>query len=89
MLKGEAKISEREQAKLRWRCRRGMLELDLLLEPFCAKGLSTLTVSEGAVLAKLLQLPDPDLLACLMSDATPVERQLHAMVARIQSDLKF
>jgi len=47
--------------KLRWRCRRGLLENDLLLERFFAR---SAPVSEGdaAALALLLELADNDLL---------------------------
>lgn len=78
-----------EQAKLRWRCRRGMLELDLLLERFCVRGLPLLTMQEAVELTALLELPDPDLLACLLGYAMPMQKDLHHVVARIQSYTAF
>ena len=78
-----------EKAKLKWRCRRGMLELDLLLERFCDHGLSELTQAEGKALEQLLQMPDPDLLACLMGYAQPIETELRDVVTRISPYFTF
>jgi len=48
-------------ARLRWRCRRGMLENDLILERFLARRGQDLTEAEVAALDRLLDLPDGDL----------------------------
>jgi antitoxin CptB len=55
-------VSERELSKLRWRCRRGLLENDLLIERFFNRFSATLTVGEAAALAALMDLSDNDLL---------------------------
>ena len=78
-------LSQLQQAQLTWRCRRGMLELDLLLQRFCEQKLAYLTAQEAEVLQTLLTWPDPDLLACLMGKAMPVQGALGEMVALIQS----
>ena len=82
-------LNEKKVAQLRWRCRRGMLELDLLLERFCDKGLTQLNGEESEVFETLLELPDPDLLACLMGYANPLQPELSHVVARIQSYLSI
>jgi antitoxin CptB len=52
---------ERTLARLRWRCRRGMLENDLILTRFLdARGMA-ITADEIAALDRLLDLPDNDL----------------------------
>ena len=43
----EELIGERELSKLRWRCRRGLLENDLLIEKFFNRYQATLTVSQA------------------------------------------
>ena len=55
-------ISERELSKLRWRCRRGLLENDLFIERFFNKYAPTLTVKQAQGLNVLMDLSDNDLL---------------------------
>lgn len=58
-------------AKIRWQCRRGMLELDILLERFLNKHFENLTESEKKLFIQLLEQPDPTLYAWLMGYETP------------------
>ena len=58
----EALIDERALSKLRWRCRRGLLENDLFIERFFQRFSPTLTVRQGDALASLMDLSDNDLL---------------------------
>ena len=51
--------------KLRWRCRRGLKELDIILEEFARTGLDGLGAEQLDAFARLLELPDQDLLAAL------------------------
>jgi len=51
---------------LRWRCRRGMKELDVLLERFALQVLPQATPAECRVFAELLALPDPLLAGYLL-----------------------
>ena len=50
-----------ELGRLRWRCRRGMLELDLVLSRFLESRLDRLTDGQRVSLLRLLDLPDNDL----------------------------
>ena len=47
--------------RLRWRCRRGMLELDLVLTRFLERDLATLTPGQRAAFKTLLEYSDNDL----------------------------
>jgi succinate dehydrogenase flavin-adding protein (antitoxin of CptAB toxin-antitoxin module) len=47
--------------RLRWKCRRGLLELDLVLERFLRRHMSTLSDEELRLLGELLDYPDHDL----------------------------
>jgi antitoxin CptB len=58
----EALIDERALSKLRWRCRRGLLENDLFIERFFNRFSTVLTVDQGKALADLMDLSDNDLL---------------------------
>lgn len=55
-------IGERALSKLKWRCRRGLLENDLFIERFFLKFESTLTVRQALGLTDLMDLSDNDLL---------------------------
>jgi antitoxin CptB len=51
--------------RLAWRCRRGMKELDALLERYLAGRYRNADLSERRAFAMLLELPDPTLHAYL------------------------
>ena len=55
-------LDERALSKLKWRCRRGLLENDLFIERFFQKHETTLTVRQAQGLSDLMQLSDNDLL---------------------------
>jgi len=57
-----------ELAKLKWQCRRGMKELDLLLENYLATQYLSADAAEKARFIELLQLEDDELLAALVSE---------------------
>jgi antitoxin CptB len=67
----EALLSERALSKLRWRCRRGLLENDLFIERFFARHESGLTVGQADALEVLMDLSDNDLLDLLLGRKPP------------------
>ena len=58
-------------SKLRWRCRRGLLENDLFIERFFARHESGLTVGQADALGILMDLSDNDLLDLLLGRKKP------------------
>lgn len=58
----EALIDERSLSKLKWRCRRGLLENDIFIERFFRRFESGLTVKQSQGLSALMELSDHDLL---------------------------
>jgi len=52
--------------RLRWRCRRGLLENDLLIERFFARHGAALTSAQARGVERLMDLPDNDLLDLLL-----------------------
>jgi antitoxin CptB len=62
----EELLDARSLSKLRWRCRRGLLENDLLIERFFEKYESRLTVWQARGLDELMALADNDLLDLLL-----------------------
>ena len=59
-------LDERGLSKLRWRCRRGLLENDLFIERFFRHHEATLTNRQAAGLLTLMDLADNDLLDLLL-----------------------
>ena len=68
-------LDERELSKLRWRCRRGLLENDLFIERFFARFESTLTQRHAQGLRSLMDLADNDLLDLLLRRREPTGDQ--------------
>ena len=66
-------LGERELSKLRWRCRRGLLENDLLIEKFFNQHIATLTVSQAKGMGDLMDLSDNDLLDLLLRRKEPAD----------------
>jgi antitoxin CptB len=64
-------IDERAMSKLRWRCRRGLLENDLFIARFFARHASRLTQRHADGLLGLMDLSDPDLLDLLLARQQP------------------
>ena len=60
-------------AKIRWQCRRGMLELDYILNHFLASGLTDFDTDELNSLQQFLDNQDPDLFAWFMGYDKPTE----------------
>jgi antitoxin CptB len=62
MQANEELADERVLSKLRWRCRRGLLENDLFIERFFNRFSETLTFRQADALGDLMDLSDNDLL---------------------------
>jgi antitoxin CptB len=67
----EALLDERSLSKLRWRCRRGLLENDLFIERFFDRYAARLTVGQAQALGELMDLADNDLLDLLLRRKDP------------------
>ena len=58
-------------SRLKWRCRRGLLENDLFIERFFRRHGQSLTVAHAAGLQQLMDLADNDLLDLLLARREP------------------
>ena len=65
------RLGERELSKLRWRCRRGLLENDLFIERFFRRHEETITTRQAEGLNTLMDLSDNDLLDLLLARREP------------------
>ena len=68
---GDELIDERSLSKLKWRCRRGLLENDLFIERFFDRHETRLTMRHAAALNELMDLADNDLLDLLLRRKEP------------------
>lgn len=73
--------------RIRWRCRRGIRELDLLFTRFVDEQLTKLTPSERAVFERLLDENDLDLLLWLTGKQLPEDVRLRRLIGRMCRDM--
>jgi len=59
--------------RLRWRCRRGLLENDLLIERYFNRHGACITLRQAEGLSALMELPDNDLLDLLLARREPAD----------------
>jgi antitoxin CptB len=59
-------VTSGELSKLKWRCRRGLLENDLFVERFFERYEESLTLGQSQALSRLMELGDNDLLDLLL-----------------------
>ena len=64
---------EEHLGKLRWRCRRGMKELDLLTLGYLEQHYPTASAEEQQAFADLLEVQDPLLMSYMVGRQTPTE----------------
>ena len=60
--------------RIRWRCRRGLLELDLVLKAFLERGYDRLDPGQRRLFNELLEQPDNDLLDLALGRSEPEPR---------------
>jgi antitoxin CptB len=82
----EATAPAGDLGRLRWRCRRGMKELDLLLQRWLSTAYDEATAAERAAFEDLLEQPDPQLLAWLFRRERPADPVMAALVDAILAD---
>jgi antitoxin CptB len=67
----DTRLDDRSLSRLKWRCRRGLLENDLFIERFFRTHEETITSSMAAGLQTLMDLADNDLLDLLLARKDP------------------
>ena len=88
---GEARAVSlaRASARLRWRCRRGMLELDLILLEFVERQYPKLPVPDRRTFERLLNVPDASLLAYLNGTTEATDGELRYIVQKIRQTTRL
>jgi antitoxin CptB len=72
-----------QMGRLRWRCRRGMRELDELLTNYLSERFAAADPAEQAAFQELLDCPDVDLNAYCLGQRVPASPALRDLVIRI------
>lgn len=76
-------IDERTLSRLKWRCRRGLLENDLFIARFFERYEATLTRGQAQAMETLMDLSDNDLLDLLLRRKEPEPALAGAGVAEL------
>ncbi len=76
-------IAPEEINRMRWACRRGMLELDLVLEPFVVARYGILSEPDRQRFQRLLACEDQQLFAWFLRREQPEDEELRAIVGSI------
>jgi len=76
------------KARLRWACRRGMLELDVLFRPFVDEAYDDLSDADKFIFQRLLEGEDPTLFAWAMGHEECQDPELAYMMNKIVSRVK-
>ena len=74
-----------QESLLQWRCRRGLKELDVLIQPFLHESFRGLSVAQKAAFTRLMACEDMDLLDWLLHQATPTDPELEQLVEHIRN----
>ena len=75
---------EFDETRLRWQCRRGMLELDLMLESFVDKRYYDLPIKTKKAFHQLLQCQDQFLLDYLMGQDVPTDKDVADVAKQVR-----
>ncbi|MDP3561475.1 MAG: succinate dehydrogenase assembly factor 2 [Legionellaceae bacterium] len=78
-------LSEQKKSKLKWHCRRGMLELDLIFGRFLERRLNSMTEADYDGFERFLSHSDPDLYAWLMGYDVPSDLESKQFVTLIHT----
>lgn len=74
---------QEKKRRLGWQCRRGMLELDLILESFFNKNYAKLSVCEQDLFEQLLAYSDQELCDCLVKRKSVNDKMMQTLIERM------
>ena len=78
-------MDDRVIERLKWKSRRGLLELDIVFDRFWKGAATTMDAGQVAALERLLTLPDNDLLDLVMRRAETRDAGLRGMVEQLRA----
>jgi antitoxin CptB len=78
---------DERRARLKWRCRRGMRELDAVLQAFMRDSFAALSDDDKSRFETILELPDPELYGYLARREEPSDARDVRLFELIRSSL--
>jgi len=72
-------------SQLRWRCRRGVRELDVLLDKFLQHEYANLDGSQKKAFLRLLEVQDPIIMDWLFGKSSSDDQEIQSIVIRLQN----
>jgi len=78
-------MNDNAEINYHWQCRRGMLELDILLNNFVDKGINDLSQQQKQSFELLLSYPDQTLLDLLMGNSVSSDASIAKLVQQIRA----
>ncbi|MEJ2680726.1 MAG: succinate dehydrogenase assembly factor 2 [Gammaproteobacteria bacterium] len=72
--------------QMRWRCRRGILEVELILQPYFERHARTVVTERKVIMDELLSCADTDLMMWFIQGAQPENRALANFVQEILTE---
>ena len=76
-----------ELSRLRWLCRRGMKELDVVLTRYLDGGFNQASQQEQQAFKHLLEMPDPDLFSLLVGRITAEDNTINSLVQKLRKQV--
>ena len=73
-----------EESRLRWLCRRGMKELDVVMTRYLENRYPQADAKEQAQFRALLQMPDPDLYNLLLGRGVASSPEQACLIAQLR-----
>jgi len=83
----ETTMPEKVDSALRWRCRRGMLELDILLNDFLDKSYEKITTQQKITLDQMLDYPDQLLFDLFLGHMQSSDNSVSELVQTIRQSI--
>ncbi|TAN52396.1 MAG: succinate dehydrogenase assembly factor 2 [Methylococcaceae bacterium] len=71
--------------QLRWRCRRGSREMELMLMGYLEHGYQHAPAAVQTAFRRLLELPEDQLQRCLLGQQSGIDAELAALVQQIRT----
>lgn len=76
-----------DDSSLRWRCRRGMLELDIILNEFLDKSYNNITEQQRELFDQMLDYPDQLLFDLFLANIQSSDKGISELVTTIRQSL--
>ena len=83
----EPPVPHSAHGQLRWQCRRGMLELDYILENFVAQHYEGLELEQKRLFVRMLDFEDQLLLDWVMGNVVPSDANIREIVKIMQQKI--